>query len=133
MTPTRMQLEILLPFKVFASMTGVSRIVADTADGSFGLLPRRLDCVAALVPGILVCESDADGEFWVAIDEGVLVKAGTQVSVSVRRALTGTDPAQLRQAVEQEFLVRDEQEQNVRQVMARLEAGFLRRYARLST
>ncbi|TAL86439.1 MAG: F0F1 ATP synthase subunit epsilon [Rhodanobacter sp.] len=128
-----MQLEILLPFKVFARKTGVSRIVAETADGSFGLLPQRLDCVAALVPGILVCESDADGEFWVALDEGVLVKAGRQVSVSVRRALGGTDPGQLRQAVEQEFLVRDEREQGVRQVMARLEAGFMRRYARLST
>ncbi len=133
MPATHMQLEILLPFKVFASKTGVSRIVAETANGSFGLLPHRLDCVAALVPGILVCEDDAGGETWVAIDEGVLVKAGTQVLVSVRRALTGTDPARLRQAVEQEFLVRDEQEQNVRQVMARLEAGFLRRYARLST
>lgn len=128
-----MQLEILLPFKVLASKTGVSRIVAETANGSFGLLPHRLDCVAALTPGILVCESEAEGEYWVAIDEGVLVKAGTHVSVSVRRALTGTDPDQLRHAVEQEFLTRDEQEQNVRQVMARLEAGFLRRYARLST
>ena len=133
MSATRMQLEILLPFKVFASKTGVSRIVAETVDGSFGLLPHRLDCVAALVPGILVCESDADGEFWVAIDEGVLVKAGTRVSVSVRRALTGADPAQLHEVIKQEFLVRDEQEQNMRQVMARLEAGFLRRYAKLST
>lgn len=133
MPASRMQLEILLPFKVFARKTGVSRIVAETADGSFGLLPHRLDCVAALVPGILVCESDDEGEFWLAVDEGVLVKAGAQVSVSVRRALGGTDPDQLRQAVEQEFLVRDEQEQSVRQVMARLEAGFMRRYARLST
>lgn len=133
MTAAHMQLEILLPFKIFASKTGVSSIVAETADGSFGLLPHRLDCVAALVPGILVCESDEDGETWVAIDEGVLVKAGSQVSVSVRRALTGSDPAQLRDAVEREFLMRDEQEQNVRQVMARLESGFLRRYARLST
>lgn len=133
MPATRMQLEILLPFKVFARKTRVSRIVAETADGSFGLLPQRLDCVAALVPGILVCESDDEGEYWLAVDEGVLVKAGSQVSVSVRRAVGGTDPDQLRQAVEQEFLVRDEQEQSVRQVMARLEAGFTRRYARMST
>jgi F-type H+-transporting ATPase subunit epsilon len=133
MPAAQMQLEILLPFKVFASKAGVSSIVAETANGSFGLLPHRLDCVAALVPGILVWESEEEGETWVAIDEGVLVKAGSHVSVSVRRALTGTDPTQLREAVEREFLVRDEQEQNVRQVMARLEAGFLRRYARLST
>lgn len=132
MPATLMQLEILLPFKVFARKSGVARIVAETADGSFGLLPHRLDCVAALVPGILACTSEAEDEYWVAIDEGVLVKAGTHVSVSVRRALAGTDVGRLRQAIEQEFLVRDEQEQSVRQMMARLEAGFLRRYARLS-
>ncbi len=133
MPATRMQLEILLPFRVFARISGVSRIVAETANGAFGLLPHRLDCVAALTPGILVYENQAGGEAWVAIDEGVLVKVGTQVSVSVRRAIGGSDPDQLRQSVEQEFLVRDAQEQNVRQVMARLEAGFLRRHARLST
>lgn len=132
MPATRMQLEILLPFKVFARMDGVSRIVAETANGAFGLLPHRLDCVAALPPGILVYESQAGGEAWLAIDEGVLVKVGTQVSVSVRRAIGGSDPDQLRQSVEHEFLVRNAQELNVRQVMARLEAGFLRRYARLS-
>lgn len=133
MPATWMQLEILLPFKVFVRTTGVSRIVAETANGAFGLLPHRLDCVAALTPGILVYESQDAGESWVAIDEGVLVKVGTQVSVSVRRALGGSDPERLRQSVERDFLVRDAQEQNVRLVMARLEAGFLRRYARLST
>ncbi len=48
-----MHLKVLLPFQVFAENTGVSRIVAETREGSFGLLPHRLDCVAALVPGIL--------------------------------------------------------------------------------
>ena len=48
-----MDLRVLLPFQVFAEKTGVSRIVAETRTGSFGLLPRRLDCVAALTPGIL--------------------------------------------------------------------------------
>ncbi len=133
MPASLMQLEILLPFKVFANRVGVSRIVAETADGSFGLLPHRLDCVAALPPGLLMYESETQGESWVAIDEGVLVKAGSRVSVSVRRALAGTDLAMLRHAIEKEFLVRDDQEQSVRQVMARLEAGFLRRYAKLST
>ena len=42
MQSARMNLKILLPFKVFAEKTGVSRIVARTRDGSFGLLPHRL-------------------------------------------------------------------------------------------
>jgi F-type H+-transporting ATPase subunit epsilon len=124
-----MNLKVLLPFQIFAEKTGVSRIVAETREGSFGLLPHRLDCVAALVPGILIYETESDGEVLVAVDEGVLVKTGADVLVSVRRAIGGTDVGQLHAAVEKEFLTLDEQEQNVRLVTAKLETGFLRRFA----
>ena len=129
MTPTRMNLKLLLPSRVFAEKTGVSRIVAETREGSFGLLPHRLDCVAALVPGILIYETETEGEVCLAVDEGVLVKTGPDVLVSVRRALGGTDLGQLRDAVEREFLTLDTQEQSVRSVMAKLEAGFVLRFA----
>jgi F-type H+-transporting ATPase subunit epsilon len=85
--------------------------------------------VAALAPGILVYETATDGEVFVAVDGGVLVKTGPDVLVSVRRAMGGADLGQLRQAVEQEFLALDEHEQNVRSVLAKLESGFLRRFA----
>jgi F-type H+-transporting ATPase subunit epsilon len=103
--------------------------VAETREGSFGLLPRRLDCVAALAPGILTYQTESDGEVFVAVDEGVLVKTGPDVLVSVRRALAGTDLAQLRDAVERQFLTLDEHEQSVRALMAKLESGFVRRFA----
>ena len=122
-----MNLKILLPFQVFAEKSGVSRIVAETRAGSFGLLPHRLDCVAALTPGILIYETEAEGEVYVAVDQGVLVKTGPDVLVSVRRALGGTDLGHLRDSVAQEFLTLDEHEQSVRSVMAKLETGFLRR------
>ena len=129
MPPTLMNLKVLLPFQIFAEKTGVSRIVAETREGSFGLLPHRLDCVAALVPGILIYQTESDGEVLVAVDEGVLVKTGADVLVSVRRAIGGTDLSQLHAAVEKEFLTLDEHEQSVRQVVAKLETGFLRRFA----
>ncbi|HCE07880.1 MAG TPA: F0F1 ATP synthase subunit epsilon [Oxalobacteraceae bacterium] len=125
-----MHLKLLLPFGIFTEKRDVLRIVAETHDGSFGLLPHRRDCVAALVPGILIFETAADGEVCVAVDEGVLVKAGPEVLVSVRRAIGGADLGRLRAAVEQEFLALDEQEQSVRVVMAKLESGFLQRFAR---
>jgi F-type H+-transporting ATPase subunit epsilon len=124
-----MHLKILLPFQVFAEKSDVLRINAEMQAGSFGLLPRRLDCVAALTPGILIYETALDGEVFVAVDEGVLVKTGRDVIVSVRRALSGTDLGQLRSAVEQEFLNQDERAQSVHTVMAKLETGFLRRFA----
>ena len=129
MPPTLMTLKVLLPFRIFAEKTRVSRIVAETQDGSFGLLPRRLDCVAALVPGILVYETETEGEVYVAVDHGVLVKTGFDVLVSVRNAIGGTDLGQLHTAVEQEFLTLDDREQDVRSVMTKLETGFLRRFA----
>jgi len=124
-----MNLKILLPFQIYAELTGVLRIVAETQDGSFGLLPQRLDCVVALVPGILTYEDEAGGEVFVAVDEGVLVKTGADVLVSVRRAMGGSDLSQLREAVEKEFLTLDANEQSARTVMAKLETGFLRRFA----
>jgi F-type H+-transporting ATPase subunit epsilon len=51
------------------------------------------------------------------------------VLVSVRRAIGGTDLGQLRTAVEKEFLTLDEHEKSVRLVTAKLETGFLRRFA----
>jgi len=126
-----MNLKVLLPFQVFADKTGVSRIVAETHEGSFGLLPHRLDCVAALTPGILTYQTAAEGEVFVAVDEGVLVKTGPDVLVSVRRATGGTDLGQLRNSVEKEFLTLDDRERSVRQVVAKLETGFLRRFAAL--
>lgn len=131
MSPTLMNLKVLLPFQIFAEKTGVLRIVAETNVGSFGLLPRRLDCVAALKPGILIYETDEEGEVYLALDEGVLVKTGPDVLVSVRRALGGADLGRLRDAVEQEFMALDETEQSIRSVMAKLESGFLRRFVSL--
>lgn len=132
MSPASMQLKILLPFRVFAEKAEVLRIVAESRSGSFGLLPNRLDCAAALVPGILIYETAAEGEVCLAVDAGVLVKTGREVLVSVRNAIGGMDLGELHKAVEQEFLNLDEQEKSVRSVLAKLEGGFIRRFAALS-
>jgi F-type H+-transporting ATPase subunit epsilon len=129
MQTARMNLKILLPYKIFAEKTGVLRIVAESRAGSFGLLPHRLDCVVPLAPGILVFETEAEGEICLAIDEGVLVKVGADVLVSVRNAIGGMDLGKLREAIEQEFLNLDEQEKSVRSALAKLESGFIRRFA----
>jgi F-type H+-transporting ATPase subunit epsilon len=126
-----MHLKVLLPFQVYAEKKEVTRIVAETREGSFGLLPHRLDCVAALVPGILIYQTVSGGEVLVAVDEGVLIKTGMDVLVSVRRAIGGTDLGQLHAAVEKEFLTLDADKQTVRSAVAKLETGFLSRFATL--
>lgn len=125
-----MNLKILLPFAIFAERSAVSRIVAETLQGSMGILPRRLDCVAALVPGILLFEDEEHGETCVAVDEGVLVKKGREVVVSVRNAIGGDDLGLLREAIDREFRTLDAEEQSVRQVLAKMEGMFIRRFVR---
>lgn len=125
-----MRLEISLPFRVFARETDVSRIVAETSNGSFGLLPHRRDCVAALVPGILTYQTEAGDEVFVAVDEGVLIKNGDHVQVTVRRASRGTNLADLRHAVQTDYLTLNALEQRARAATLALENGFVGRFAR---
>jgi F-type H+-transporting ATPase subunit epsilon len=124
-----MNLKILLPFEIFADKSDVLRIVAETVDGSFGFLDHRLDCVAALAPGILTYETKQDGTVYLAVDEGVLVKAGADVLVSVRQAIGGTDLSQLHEAVQRNFLTLDQQERHIRDAIAKMEGGLIGRLA----
>ncbi len=126
-----MNLKILLPFKIYADIGGVERMVVETRNGSCGLLPRRLDCAMTLVPGILTYEVAGRDEVYVAVDEGVLIKTGPDVLVSVRNAIAGKELGRLREAVEREFLAVDEQEMAVKAALARVEGDLVQRLAEL--
>jgi F-type H+-transporting ATPase subunit epsilon len=126
-----MNLRILLPFKIFARLENVSRIIAETLEGSFGLLPHRLDCVAALVPGILSYATPDSGTTYLAIDRGVLVKRGDDVCISVRRAIRGAGLSELHQAVVRDYLTLDAQEREMRSVVSKMESGLIGRIAEL--
>ena len=116
-----MNLKILLPFQVFADLRDVTNVVAETTAGSAGFLPHRLDCVAALVPGILYYQSAAGGDVYLGVDEGVLVKTGQDLLISVRNALAGTDLGHLHEAVDRDFLQLDAHEKLRRASAAKME------------
>jgi F-type H+-transporting ATPase subunit epsilon len=129
MSDAQMTLKVLLPYKVFAEAQNVVRIVAMTHQGAFGILPHRLDCVASLSAGILVFETEGKDEVYLAVDEGVLVKTGLDVRVSVRNAMSGMGLDELRVAVEEEFMQLNEQEQKLRSVLTKMEGGVVQRLA----
>jgi len=126
-----MDLKILLPFKIFVETKNVQRIVFETSEGSYGLLPQRLDCVAAIVPGIFTYESETGGPHYLAVDAGVLVKAGTQVLVSVRNAIGGADLGKLGETVKKEFTDTDAVQKKSHELMLKLESGFINRFEKL--
>ena len=121
-----MNLKVLLPFRVFTEKRDIARIVAETGHGSFGILPHRLDCVAALSPGILIYEEKNKVEAYVAVDEGVMAKIGADVFVSVRNAIAGKDLYELREAVEREFVNQDQQDRDARMALAKMENSIIR-------
>ena len=109
----------------------VVKVSAESQNGWFTVLPRHIDYVATLVPGLLGFEDTAAQEVFFAIDEGVLVKVGSEVLVSVRNAMRGPDLAQLRHAVVEHFLNLDERQRKARAALLRLEADFVRHYLEL--
>ena len=125
-----MNLEILLPSRIFAEQSAVSRLVVETSNGSLGILPNRLDCAAVLVPGILIYEASSVVSY-VALDEGILVKAGAEVRISVRRALAGSTLEELQETVKRRFSVTDQRQRDTRVALSKLEAGLVGRLARL--
>lgn len=127
----RINLRILLPYGVLLSAPDVVRIVLETRNGSYGFWPNRLDCTAALVPGILTYETTSGGVEYIAIDEGVVIKTGRNVVISVRNAITGKELGKLKESVEAEFLNLEEREKTVRTALSKLESGFIRNFKQL--
>jgi F-type H+-transporting ATPase subunit epsilon len=118
---------VLLPTKILIDEE-VSKIVAEAENGSFCLLPRHIDFVTALVPGLLSYTTTEMKEEFLALDEGILVKRGPDVLVSTRHAALGPDLGQLRQVIRKQFQELEEHERITRTVLARLEADLVRRF-----
>jgi F-type H+-transporting ATPase subunit epsilon len=122
-----MQLKVLLPTEVLVDEEA-RKVTAEAENGAFTLLPRHIDFVAALVPGLLSYETADGQERFLAIDEGVLVKCGREVLVSTRHAVRGPDLGRLQQTIREQFDVLDERERLARSAMAKIEVDFMRRF-----
>ena len=125
-----MKLKVLLPTEILVDQE-VTKVIAEAENGSFCLLPRHIDFVAALPPGILIFESAEGHEEFIAVDEGTLVKVGREVLVSTRNAVRSSELGTLKQIVEQEFRVHDDREKMTRSASAKLEADLVRRFIEL--
>ena len=122
-----MKLKVLLPAEVLLE-EDVTKVIAEAHNGFFCLLPRHVDFVAALVPGILSYETGSGHEVFLAVDEGILIKCGQEVLVSTRNAVRGPDLGQLKHTVVEKFEALDQREKSARSAMTKIEAGFVRRF-----
>lgn len=125
-----MTLKVVLPERLLIDAAAM-KVVAEAQNGSFCLLPRHIGFLSALVPGLLSFTDEDDREHFVAIDEGILVKRGSEVLVSTRRAVHGKNIETLRSTVRQQFLAIDDRERCARSAIARLEMDLIRRFIQL--
>ena len=125
-----MKLKVLLPTGTLVDEE-VRKIGAEAADGALTIRPRHVDLATALVAGVLSYEPTAGGERFVAVGEGVLVKCGDQVLVSVRKAARSDELGSLRQRVQADFRDADEREVSARIALNKIEATFVHRFIEL--
>lgn len=125
-----MKLTVRIPSEILLDEP-VVKVKAEASNGWFCLLPRHVDFVTALVPGILCFHSPDGRTGYLAIDHGILVKCGPQVSVSTRRAACGEDLPALKETVEKRFRAIQERERAARIHEARLEAELVRQLVEL--
>lgn len=109
----------------------VNKVSAEGVHGCFTLLPKHIDFVTALVPGILGYETPIGREHYVATDDGVLVKEGSTVRIACLNVVCGRPLGELEAAARDLFLAVSEREKLFRAAAARLEADFVRRMAEL--
>jgi F-type H+-transporting ATPase subunit epsilon len=106
----------------------VARILAESPQGSFCILPRHTDYLTPLVPGIIVFTDAEGGERYFANNHGLLVKRGRQVFITVHHAVPGENLGSLRQSVRQHYQQLNESDRQLHSAVARLEASFLRKF-----
>jgi F-type H+-transporting ATPase subunit epsilon len=123
----KMKLKVLLPTEVLIDEE-VTKVVAEAQNGSFCLLPRHVDFLASLVPGLFSFVTPQGIEQFLAVDEGILIKCGPEVLVSTRNAARGPNLGKLEQTVKESFSVLDDREKAARSAFAKLEANFIRRF-----
>ncbi len=122
-----MKLKVQLPTEMIVDEE-VSKVTGEALDGSFTLLPRHIDFVTALVPGILSFATAEEDEALLAIDDAVLVKCGGDVLVAARRAVRGRDLESLQETVREEFASLGDHERKSRSAALKLEADLVRRF-----
>jgi F-type H+-transporting ATPase subunit epsilon len=122
-----MRLCVLLPEEILLDVE-TRKITAEAENGAFGLLPRHVDFVTALAPGILTFV-DTDGrEGFLAVDEGILLKRGALVQVSTRNAVLGQELGDLKRMIQERFKNITELERKSRDALYKLEADLIRRF-----
>lgn len=124
-----MNLKVLLPTEIMINQS-VTKVIAEAENGSFCLMPKHVDFLSALLPGILTFVDEQNCENYLGIGGGILTKTGSEVRISTIYAVQGDDLGTLRQKVTEQFEAYHERERLIRSAIAKLEADILRHFVK---
>jgi len=122
----KLRIKLTLPYETIIEKE-VDKITAPGVEGSFQILPKHIDVVWTLQPGILILSIDDEDEY-IAIDKGVLVKEDDIVYVSSFKAIEGDSLETLNKALSENFKTLDEREKKAQKVLVKLETDTMQRF-----
>lgn len=109
----------------------VTAVALQGAAGAFTVLPRHIDTVAVLVPGLVTFWTADGGEQIVAVDGGTVVKVGDDVLVSTPTAVHTRGLDAVGETVARTLLAREAHEEAARQALGRLQTDVVERMVEL--
>lgn len=110
----------------------INKIIVECLDGYHTLLPKHIDFVSAIKPGIVIYTDNKNEEKYAACHQGIIVKKGAAVTITTRHAILGNTLDELKTVILQEFKRDDEKRKELNSAMARLELGLLRGFKQLN-
>ena len=125
-----MKLTVLTPLGIVLEEK-IVKVTMETLNGYHTLLPKHVDFVSALGPGIVIYQDEQNREKYVACHNGIVVKKGAQVTISVQNALKDDKLDELEKSVMAFYKQNEEQRKELNTAMARLEMGIMRGFERL--
>ena len=121
-----MRVRLVIPGKTYLD-EDMDKVTAPGKEGLFQILPKHIDMVSSLQPGILVLTKESKDRYF-AINEGVLVKEHNLIHISCFQVMEGASLDKLQETISDNFKILNEKEKRLKQILTKLEADTLIRF-----
>lgn len=118
-----MQFSVLTPIGLLLK-TKTPKITVEAKDGFHTFLPKHIDYVTALKTGIITYTDTNGKTAYIACNEGILTKKGSDVQLATRLGIIGTDLDELKTLIETDFKKMEESRKEATKTMAQLEISL---------
>lgn len=111
--------------------TKIKKVTFETLNGYYTLMPKHIDFVSAMNANIVRYTTVENEEKFVACHQGIVVKKGNDVTISVQKAVKSDTLDELQKTILIDFKESEEQRKELNTAMARLEVGLVRGFTQL--